>query len=288
MSWVKYKDKHGVRLMGKNKYDPPQPWESWTKIMGVVARCEGNHDTVISYDGTGVTWGFMQWTFTSGRLQKLLEYLKSVQEGDLEVNPWGLNLYDKYFAGKIEPFGFYIKNGKFMRTSSGLSLDPRTRYNKRKIDDICMGRVQYDMVSKQKWHATELAKIFADAGKLSEISYAQIDYARDEFKRSIQYTRKPLGKYKTLANLLEGTWEGPVPAIFFNLWQNSPAAAYKLFIRAKDASETPEDLQEIAWGKLKKSKFANWSYAKPGNKSPRIRRIAKAVKEFYGISLPVR
>jgi hypothetical protein len=255
--------------------------------MGVVARCEGNHDTVISYDGTGVTWGFMQWTFTSGRLQKLLEYLKSVQEGDFEVNEFGPNLYDKYFAGKLEPFGFYIKNGKFVRVNGGV-LDPRTKSDKRKLDNICMGRVQYDKVSKQKWHATALAKIFSEAGKAPEIAYAQIDYAKGEIKRSLQYTRKPLGKYKTLANLLEGTWDTFVPAVFFNLWQNSPAGAYKLFIKAKDSSKTPEDLQEIVWDRLKRSRFANWSYAKSGNKSPRIRRIAKAVKEFYGISLPVR
>ena len=62
MSWVKWKHYQGVKLVGKNSYNPPQPWGPWTKIMGVVAKCEGNHDTVISYDGTGLTWGFMQWT----------------------------------------------------------------------------------------------------------------------------------------------------------------------------------------------------------------------------------
>lgn len=291
MAWVKWKDKQGVRLMGKNRYQPPQPWGPWTKIMGVVARCEGNHDTVISYDGTGVTWGFMQWTFTSGRLQRLLEYFKSIEYYDFTQDN-DSTLFREYFEAKgvqlFENYGFKIEKGSFIDLETNRAVSPSSRSGKRRIDDICMGRVKYSKILDQKRHATQLAELFSGIGRFPEVAFAQIEYAKGEFKRSLQVKRSPLKHYKTLDALLYGTWDSYVPAVFFNLWQNSPAAAYKLFIRAKDNSSSPEELAELSWKYLKNSKFANWSYAKPGNKSPRIRRIAKAVKEFYGLDLPVK
>jgi len=292
MTWVKWKDKQGVRLMGNNTFNPPQPWGPWTRIMGVVARCEGNHDTTISYDGTGITWGFMQWTFTSGRLQKLLQYFHSVDYMDFEAKKYDLDLFSKYFIkdGKqiFEKYGFKIIDGKFYDLYSNCVLDPSLMKDKRRIDDICMGRVEYKSFKDQQKHATNLADEFFEIGKEPEIAFAQIEYAKGEFKRSLDIVRSPLGSYKTFSNLLEGTWDTYIPAIFFNLWQNSPAAAYKLFISAKSASKDVESFKRIVWNKLRNSKFANWSYAKSENKSPRIVRISKAIKEFYDIDLPVK
>lgn len=291
MSWVKWKDKQGVRLMGSNRYNPSQPWDKWTKIMGVVARCEGNHDTVISYDGTGVTWGFMQWTFTSGRLQRLLEYFKSIEYFDFTKDN-DSTLFRECFECRgvqiFEKYGFKIEKGSFIDLVTAKPVSPSSRAGKNRIDDICMGRIRHSKLSDQKTHATRLAELFSAIGKLPEVEAAQIEYAQGEFKRCLKVKRPPLKHYKTIHALLDGSWDSYAPAVFFNLWQNSPAAAYKLFIRAKDACDSPQELAEVSWRYLKNSKFANWSYAKSGNKSPRILRISKAIEEFYGIKLPVR
>lgn len=292
MAWVKYKSHQGVKLVGKNGYNPPQPWGPWTKIMGVVAACEGNHDTVISYDGTGLTWGFMQWTFTSGRLQRLLEYFKSVNYYDFDAEAKDSNLFDIYFSpGRVqifEKFGFKIRNGQFCSKLHGFSaLNPRDPMQRKLIDDICMGRTRYAELRDRKKFATDLAQLFSDAGKEPEVAFAQIEFAKGEFKRALQVERDPLKHYKTIKALLNGTWDSYVPSVFFNLWQNNPAATYRLFIRAKDRS-TPESFADAVWDGLKKSKFGNWSYAKPENRGPRILRISKAIKQYYGVSLPVK
>jgi hypothetical protein len=247
--------------------------------MGVVARSEGNHDTFVSYDGTAATWAFLQWTFTSGRLQSLLQSFKAIADGKS-------NLYDKYFAVSFEPYGFKIENGKFVELSSKKILQPETSAGKRAIDDICMGRHLPKLADQKNW-AMGLARVFVDAGQNLDIANAQIEFAKGEFKRALQVHRDPLGKYETLDKLLEGSWDSYVSALFFNLWQNSPAAAYKLFIRAKDNSKTLAEFEQNAWQYLNNSKFANWSYANPENKSPRIARIQPAIKEFYGIDLKV-
>lgn len=294
MQWVKYKNHQGVKSIGKNSYDPPQPWGPWTKIMGVVAACEGNHDTVVSYDGTGLTWGFMQWTFTSGRLQRLLEFFKSINyydfDADSEVKD--ITLFDAYFVHKriqiFERYGFTIRGGQFCSTKQGFqAINPRNPKQRKLIDDICMGRLEYEKAKDQKKHAMDLAKLFSEVGKQPEVAFAQIEFAKGEFKRALQVERDPLKHYRTLRALLYDTWDSYVPAVFFNLWQNNPAATYRLFIRAKDRSH-PKELPEAVWDGLRKSKFGNWSYAKSENRGPRIRRIAKALKEYYGVSLPVK
>lgn len=291
MSWVKWKHHEGVKLVGKNGYNPPQPWGPWTKVLGVVAKCEGNHDTVVSYDGTGVTWGFMQWTFTSGRLQRLLESFKAINYFDMadKAKVEDTNLFDKYFVDKgqqvFERYGFKIHNGQFIHNN--VVLDPQYKRSRELIDAICMGRLRYDEPKEQKYHATNLAVLFSQVGRQPEVAFAQIEFAKGEFKRALQVKRPILGKYETIGNLLEGYWDSYVSAVFFNLWQNNPAAAYKLFIRAKNDSSTVSFPSEV-WNRLKKSKFGNWSYAKSENKGPRIRRIAKAVKEFYGVDLKMR
>lgn len=297
MRWVKWKDHQGVRHIGKHRYNPPQPWGPWTKIMGVIARCEGNHETVVSYDATGVTWGFMQWTFTSGRLQKLLQSFKSIEVDE------DMNLFDKVFRVEgsnrqvFSQFGFTIENGNFVETGISKVLNPRNKLQKKRIDDICMGRAVYPNLKNQKKFAKDLAQIFIDAGEDPDIAAAQVEFAKGEFRRSLKAIRGPLGHVKTFDNLLEHTWSTPIPGIFFNLWQNNPRASYRLFIKAYNFANGmyPKGhplyaevyLREV-WNRLNSSKFGNWSFAKSENKSPRIRRIKKAIKEFYGIDLKIK
>jgi len=290
VQWVKWKNHQGAKHRGSLKYDPPQPWDMWDKIMGVIARCEGNHDTVVSYDATGITWGFMQWTFTSGRLQKLLESFKSIPYYDLDTpSEVHHTLFDEVCELEedvqiFERCGFCIQGGKFVELATGKKLDPRNKSQKKRIDDVCMGRTQYKTLKDQKFHALKLAKIFVDLAHQFAVPEAQIQFAIQEFKRELQFKRSPLGG-KSIAWLLDGTWDTPAPALFFNLWQNNPGAAYRLFKTVKNSGVTEERYFGLAWKKACRSKFGNWGYGKPENKSPRVVRIKKAMKEFYGIDL---
>ena len=297
MKWLTWKKHQGVRSMGSNKYNPEPPWDMWVRIMGVVARCEGNHDTVVSYDGTGVTWGFLQWTFTSGRLQNLLRYMQKILELDTCRN----TVFDSVFVlpyvnemrGRqiFEKFGFKVDDGKFFDIYENPPKHLNPSIHKKLIDDICMGRGKYynPIFKSSKDQAMALANIFSKAGKIKDIADAQIAFAVKEFQSALRVRRGgPLGKVGTIEKLLENTWETPLPAVFFNLWQNSPKYAYKLFMKEYKSAQCGDDYFLKCWNRLKRSKFGNWSYAKAGNYSPRIKRIRDALKEFYDVDLPVR
>ncbi len=296
IGWVKYKKMGGPRCRGVVEYNPSSPWGPWTKIMGVVARSEGKHDTTVMYDETGVTWGFLQWTFKSGRLQKLLESMKSIPSYDFEREDernWTLfeDVCCKLDGTQIfEPYGFMIHGGKFIEASTCKALDPSVKKDQKRIVDICMGRTIHKTFKDQKAHAMGLAKLFAELGAKFGVADAQIHFAKAEFKRALQFKRPPLGKVKTIENLLGGTWDTLAPALFFNLWQNNPGAAYRLFLKVKKLhnpgvaldgwhrDQVADNFFNDAWKRACKSKFGNWGFGKPANKSPRVTRIKKAFK----------
>jgi hypothetical protein len=318
--WVKYRKTEGVKYVGINRYEPAKPWGIWSQIMGVVARCEGNHDTFINYDNTGATQGFLQWTFTSGRLQMLLESYKSIPSYGLIEDGEGpvlTNLFEDYYelspgVQVFEDYGFKISGGKFYSLKDKRALDPSKDKDKKRIVDICMGRLSHPGKPKlQREFAISLAEKLTIPGQSDEIGQAQIEFAKREFKHSLKVVRNnALKSYQTIDNLLRNLWDTPIPAIFFNLWQNSPSGAYSLILSSyskaarggrityldgmtshvKDDSKSKGEFLKIFWNSLKESDYANWSYnsslIKSGaTKVPRIVRISKAVEEFYNITL---
>ena len=267
-TWVKWKDGGGPRVLGKCKYSPSQPWGPWTKIMGVVARCEGNHDTVVMYDETGVTWGFLQWTFTSGRLQSLLESFKSVQLAGGSL--WELS----GISGSLKKFGIGITGGNFVDLTSNRVLYPEK--HKKEIVAVCM---------KSKSAALALADTFAALGANPDVQAALVAFGKAEWNRALDVVRAPLKDYKTIRALLKDDWNSMAPALFFNLWQNSPGGAYTLFMKArKESDQQNTDLFEVAWRRSCLTPYANWGYG-DGDPHPRVERIKPAVKEFYGVDL---
>jgi hypothetical protein len=274
--------------------------------MGIIARCEGNHDTVVGYDGTGVTWGFLQWTFTSGRLQKLLESLKSIPYYDFTSEHEVETLFDDVFCNDdgeqlFSRFGFSVNSGRFVVPGAGV-LNPAKGKNKNRIMRICLGQEACPgNLKEQKYFAKELAKIFAIAGKRDDIAAAQVQFAKQEFKRALDIKRSPLGKYETIRGLLPDTdraWELPIAALFFNLWQNSPAGSYRLFknvhkeMKGVSPVGNEDRFLDLAWRRLNKTAYANWGWnskrylANPRGVKPRVFRIRKAIKEFYNLDLP--
>jgi len=303
VQWVKWKDGGGPRVRGSVEYDSPTPYGIWTKILGVVARCEGNHDTVVMYDETGVTWGFMQWTFTSGRLQKLLQSFKAISlcRFDLDADDYDdpmHTLWDEVCINQdgsqvFAEYGFIVQNGRFVditQPGKRVPLNPAVQSQKKRIADICMGRVQYQRIADQKRHAMGLAELFSNMAQGADVAIAQIAYAKQEFKQQMTYKRKPLdGSWlavPTIGCLLQDAWDTPLAALFFNLWQNNPGAAYKLFLQAGKGIKNPDEFFSSAWFRANRSKFGNWGWGKTSNKQPRVIRIKDAMKEFYGIDLP--
>lgn len=329
VQWVKYRSMGGPRYMGekekngkyKHVYEPQKPWGVWSQIMGVVAACEGNYDTVVMYDETGVTAGFMQWTFKSGRLQNLLQYLKSIPCFDFSKTGVDENLFDDLLRndeGQVfNRFGFSIKNGRFF--SGGKTLNPAKKKEQKKIVDVCMGRFGGVERKNPKSHATALCKLFAELGQTTEFQAAQIEFGKMEFKRALDARRPPLKSVGgTIRHLLpEEIWGTPIPAIFFNLYQNAPMGAFKLFMNSmKKAAKKglveltrddgyvmvdhppgglESDLREllnIIWLQLNKTAYADWGfrskqYLESGGKNPpRIKRIRPAIEEYYGVKLP--
>lgn len=297
IKWVKWKKYAGVKYTGFNKYNPEKPWDAWNKILGVVARCEGNHDTFISYDNTGCTWGFGQLTFKSGRLQKLLESFKVIPVYDFVSEDGHENLFDSVCVNSqsaqvFEEYGFRIENGKFIDIATGRALRMSAPKQQKRCIDICMGRIKYPgNIKKQKQHAIGLAELFIYIGTCFGVAEAQIEFAIQEFKRQMTYERPPLDGL-TIAELLymgdPGAWNSPLIALFFNLWQNNPGAAYKLFLRARRLIGSGGDLDAYfyqVWKLVNRSKFGNWGWKSGKNKSPRVIRIKKAIQEFYGLKL---
>jgi len=326
IEWVKYKDGGGPRYLGRRDsgnfihvYDPPRPWGVWTQILGVISACEGRYDTVVMYDGTGITFGFMQWTFTSGRLQRLLEYFKTIPIVDFDGNEWASSLFDDVCMKDedtqvFQDFGFRIDSGKFMGLfgNEWVVLDPDNRPQRNRINKICMGIGEQGSTkgvkSKSQMHAMSLCRLFADIGQDIGVQTAQQEFAKSELKRSLDYSRPPLkdvgGKIRCL--IPDELWGGPVPAIFFNLYQNSPGGSFKYmkgvmnecykkglvsfsdgagFYSARDS----DGVLEVAWNRLCKCKFADWGYGsrqyiESGKKNlPRITRIRPAIIKWYDV-----
>lgn len=274
VEWVHWKDHEGARVLGVCPYNPPAPIGTWSQIMGVIARSEGRMDTVVSYDDTACTFGFLQWTFTSGRLSRLLESFKTilVEKDEICTTLWDdLKLQDAF-----SKFGFSISSGKFYDISKKQILNPAFPSQKQRMISICMA---------SKDTSIQIAKLFGTIGQDPRVQMAEIAFGKAELLHSLDPVRPPLGEYKTIRNLLKDDFTSLAPALFFNLNQNSPKYAMQLFVDArKESDANGTDLFSVAWRRTNLSKFGNWGWG-GGGKAPRVTRIKEAIKEFYGIDL---
>ena len=283
--WSSYGKYKGPLYKGSLPYAPPEPHTQWQKILGVIADCEGKIDTVCMHDGTGVTAGFMQWTFASGRLQRFLEHLKTIIYPGMFPGFRGYkSIYDiackdPYSYTFFHEFGFDIINGEFIDLTDGKAVDLNTTAGKEKVNSICLG--------KTKSHAEKLLLRMIEIMQTDGVAKAQISFAEKELKELLPLKRSILGKFSTIDNLLIGSWDSPAPALFFNLFQNNPKASYSLFMRAKEVKD--KELFEAAWELLEQSKFGNWSYNsvdyKKYKRKPRIERIKTSLNEHYDLKL---
>lgn len=316
VEWVKFGNSEGPRFKGSNGFVPMMTPDAWDRILGVISGCEGNYDTVVMYDGTGVTFGFMQWTFTSGRLQKFLEYLKSRPSEEVgSVSLFDSLLLDKSTGSQLfERFGFRIEGAEFRAKSkdgSFKTLSPDV--DKETIRDICLGKKDIDgnevdsATAKEK--ACDLCRVFALLGFNYLIQAEQRSYAMAELNREMGAKRPPLFKYGgTIKSMVPyELFATPVYAIYLSLFQNSPGLSFKFIAgvmrKCLDAklvsysenrgyrfnlSGDPDvyKVLDILWMELCNTDIANWGYgSKKSNRSPRVDRIRASVKKYYGMEL---
>lgn len=279
ITWGSYGKYDGPIYRGEKSYSPVNPSE-WQKILVVIADCEGKFDTVVMHDGTGITAGFMQWTLTSGRLQKFLEFLKiKMYPGKFPGEKGYKSIFevvceDINGIGRFVPFGFDFKNGKMV------DLKGNAIEKKEQIIKICRGN--------SKEHAEGVLMVMVEVMSGWGVPEAQEEFAEKELSESSKLNRSVLGKYKTIDNILSGSWKTPAPALFYNLYQNNLKAAFSLYMKAK---EKEGDLFNAAWELLKESKFGNWSYNsvdyKKYKRKPRIERIKGSINKYYGTDLKI-
>ena len=294
IKWVKYKDMGGPVHRGAKKdgkylyeYKLMEGNDEWGKIMGVIADCEGRYDTVVMYDGTGVTFGAFQWTLTSGRLQGFLTNLSKVKNLD-----W------------LHEFGMGISNGYlYDMVTSGESVRLLPNTQKKDIVKLCIGH--------GRKRAVNLCEKFAILGSSPVVRNMQNEYMSSELTKMLYAKRKPLhGVGGSIAHLLPyDVGDTPIHAIFFNLFQNLPGGAFVFFMdvmktaldkglvrfsveKGYHSVSSYDDLLMLIWEKLCKTSIANWGfgskrYLKNKDNLPRVTRLGPAVKKYYAIDLPL-
>ena len=194
-------------------------------------------------------------------------------------------------------------------------LYPSKKSQQKKIIDICMGRY----AKNPKKHAKELCSLFAELGQDVGFQSAQIEFGKFEFKKALDVKRSPLKSIGgTIRHLFPvEVWGTPIPAIFFNLYQNAPAGAFRLFINAmrdaqkkgvvghmmsdgfylndkqpQNVEQQLDDLLNIIWYRLNRTAYADWGFRSKqylesnGKNPPRIVRIRSAIEKYYGFRLP--
>ena len=289
ISWCVRGSFRGARILGVNKYKPlfvgnPPEWEL---VLVAVAEPEGGaFDTFISYDGTAATWGIAQWTFTSGRLQKLLSYVREhcedlwldsgveelLDDLGLVLDPAG-NLRDKDTNNRV------IKKDtlRSIFTPPG-GYVPKTRRYREVAENV----------------ALTLSKL----GEHTGVGWVQVSFFIHELLREARYGRpclhgKSIAEYLYATNTPSYDYTAPIVdpylsvsrALFWSMWQNSPRKA-ELHLKAAwgcrpyNGPERLRSLERI----FARSDFANWGVAKArrNDREARFTKTAKAINAVMG------
>lgn len=284
---VRFRDWSGVAIRGLHRYECPSPAGEWDVAFAGVAAPEGGaYDTVFSADGTAMTWGLMQWTATSGRLQKLLRRVEI--EAGAEWDRSGVPVL-------LRDLGIYVSQDGEFRTWD----DGRVLISKSELRDLFTPPGGKVPARGKNWErARDLALAFALLGLNSKATDIQERFFLDELKSEVRYSRPRL-KGRSLAYYFYARgWpdrNAPVAdpilaaarAVVLSMWQNAPRAAEEHIRRALD--DTPfragseEDLSKIS-RVFARSTFGYWGNAKCALKKRRSRwhKTAEAVNDALG------
>jgi hypothetical protein len=288
--WSKFRNWSGVRIRGSEPFSPDDPPQEWDVVFQATTEPEGGaYNTFIDYDGTGITYGFAQWTATSGRLQRLLKFLDDYDLYEDSPMDQALEELGLDFDPEREAF---TENGRVIRKKADIREWLTTPSGQ--VPKHGKFRQRADTIARGFWRTQG-----AEAARLQE------EFFRDELAREALFLRPRMDKL-TIAFYLYP--EGEVPsfwtpikdphltatrALFWSFWQNSPRKAEEYLHKYLDRLSwvAPEDLYRLAL-KFARSSFGFWGNRKCANLKdkdgkPRPRRsrywkVARAINRLIG------
>jgi hypothetical protein len=219
VKWAKFGNWSGPYIKGTVPYILPTNPTGFDVIVAAVAKPEGgDYDTFVAYDGTAVTYGLLQWTFTSGRLHKLLI---------ATVKAMGVKAFADLFSIQLSKL-------------TGLSVDPGTGSLLLRgvlvtdffsLRDVCTPPGGKCPKTGPNWEkAKAIALLFSKLGENPIAQKAQIDFFRQELDHEKDLKRPKLHG-GTIADYLYRPEMAETPyliasrALFWGMWQNAPREA---------------------------------------------------------------
>lgn len=281
--WAKYGSWSGVSIKGENRYVCPNPASFQDIVVAAIAIPEGAaYNVVNSYDGTALTWGLAQWTFTSGRLQTLFSNVCTAL-GLAHPDVSGV-----FASLKACGLNFSLPLKQLVDTNAKTITD---KDQLRKLLTPPDGKVPK---SGPEWEkAKAVAVAFHKLGQSANVAKIQMNFLLAEMQR-YESSARPHLDTKTPAFYLgkvsddDSIERAACRAIYWSCFQNNPQAADDHLLRAWGVSPyvNPASLQRLAQV-IAKSVFANWGTdkAKAAGRESRYEKIAKVINDVAGRNL---
>jgi hypothetical protein len=297
VKWAQMKDSaySGPQVFGACPYVlPPNP-TGFDVIVAAVAKPEGgDYDTVVMYDGTAVTYGLLQWTFTSGRLHKLLAATEYAMGSAAYNKLMGLPLSDLT--------GLSVLGGDLLHGDKKVT----DYFSLRGVCTPPGGAVP--KVGKNWELAKKIALLFSKLGENPTAQKVQLSFFTDELVREVQLKRPKLGGARIADYLPPAAWAQPptgysvsqpvsiaAQALFWGMWQNAPRKAEEYLDKAARGVfmplRTQAHLERLAkqyaytnyarWG-VEKAKKAVDKDGKPKPYASRYQKVASEINRVMG------
>lgn len=298
VKWAKFGNYSGPYIKGTIPYVLPANPTGFDVIVAAIAKPEGgDYDTFVAYDGTAVTYGLLQWTFTSGRLHKLLAATRNAMGQSPFWDKFGFDL-NQLTRLMLSPNDNLLLNGKEVTDFFSLR-------------DVCTPPGGACPKTGPNWEkAKQIALLFSKLGENPIAQKVQLNFFREELKQAIK-AKRPQMDNRTIASFLyPNGWDesGPViipaseveagisggapnylaasRALFWGMWQNAPTKAQ--FYLGKTLGfdlSTQKGLEKLA--KLYAyTNFARWGVAKAKIADrpyqSRYQKVATAINEAMG------
>ena len=285
VKWAQMKDSpySGPQVFGKCDYVLPANPTGFDVIVAAIAKPEGGaYDTVVMYDGTAVTYGVLQWTFTSGRLHELLlATARALGEANY-CALFGCDLFN------LTELAVGSKSGCVQT-----DLNDGTLYYQHKkvtdffkLRDVCTPPGGSVPRTGKNWErAKAIALLFSKFGENAVAQKVQIDFFRGELKQAIKFKRPQMANRTIASFLYPDGWEGDeveaapagseelskarcmmaARALFWGMWQNSPVKAQTYLGQLVGHDLTTQKGLEAMAKKFAFTPFARWGVVKARN-----------------------
>lgn len=282
--WAKYGSFSGPWVRGTKPYTPPSREEAtwWDVLCYAVASPEGGaYDTFVAYDGTAVTAGLFQWTFTSGRLQKMLVAAQRVAP----------KTFQNTVGALFSSMGITFKNGVLFKDEKALT-------DKASLRDLFTPPGGQTPKSGSNWNkARAVAEAFNTFFRDPMLNPVQENFFLTELISESKLGRPKMGGRSIASILYPKGWDpdGLPPhnpqdacrAMFWSFWQNAPRQAELYLGQVADVVSFDKDAHSFMIRLARKfahSTFGNWGLEKAAQnkRESRYSKIVKCVNALMG------